>query len=224
MTQTNIPRETDTTLAAIYKRRTDANHALDRALDEAHRVVGDWKHARSQWRRGDADVEADVRKLAGINASAPWTIYDPTKIVSRIDAARAELDQCDVDQRPLDDRYNAAPWSRFFIVTSSNGHIHSSMYCSTCRPTTGFGWLSELSGLTEVDAVAAHGPLLCTVCFPLAPIEWTIGRPKATYCIGTPDPGSEPRRVGMNTYRRCTCGYTAIVNANGTLRKHKSEK
>lgn len=221
MTQTNIPRETDTALASIYKRRADANHTIDRALDEAHRIVGDQKHGRSQWRRSDIDVEIDVRKLVGMNVPTPWTLYEPTSVVARLDAANAELDRCSIDQAPLDDLYNAAPWSRFFLVTSSDGHIHSSMSCSTCRVTTEFGLLPELSGQTEADAVAAHGPLLCTVCFPSAPIEWTVGRPKARYCTGTADPEAKARRVGMHTYHRCTCGYTAIVNANGTLRKHK---
>lgn len=230
MTQTGTPREIDTALATIYKRRSDANHTIDRALDEAHRIVGDRKNlgnrknSISQWKRDDTDVETDVRKLADTHVPTPWAVYDPTKTIARIDAARTELDRCAVEQRPLDARYNMAPWSRFFLVTSSDGHIHSSMGCSTCRPTTEFGWLPELSGRAEADAVAAHGPLLCTVCFPSAPTEWTAGRPKATYCTGIPDPESRPRRVGMNTYQRCGCGYTAIVNANGTLRKHKSEK
>ena len=34
-------------------------------------------------------------------------------------------------------------WSRFFLVTSSTGHVHSSTSCSTCRPTTTYGWLPE---------------------------------------------------------------------------------
>lgn len=225
MTQTNnTPREVDTALAEIYKRRTDTNRIIDQALDTAHRIVGDQQHGRSEWKRDDADVETDLRKLAETYTPTPWSMHNPTKAVARLDAAYAELTRCDAEQRPLDDQYYAAPWARFFLVTSSDGHIHSSMACSTCRVTTEFGWLPELSGQTEADAVAAHGPLLCSVCFPSAPVEWTVGKPKATYCDGTPDPESAPRRVGMNTYHRCTCGSTAIVNAVGTLRKHKPGK
>src|SRR6185369_10664798 len=58
---------------------------------------------------------------------------------------------------------------------SAGGHIHSSMRCSTCRFDTEFGWLPTLSGLTEAEAVAAHGAILCTVCYPTAPVEWTGG-------------------------------------------------
>lgn len=67
-------------------------------------------------------------------------------------------------------------WSRFFVVTSSKGHIHSSMSCSTCRYTTTFGWLPELSGQTEKDAVDEYGSVLCSVCFPSAPVEWVGGK------------------------------------------------
>lgn len=67
-------------------------------------------------------------------------------------------------------------WSRFFLVTSSAGHVHSSTHCSTCRPTTTYGWLPELSGKSEETAVAELGPTLCTVCFSSAPTEWTSGK------------------------------------------------
>lgn len=69
-------------------------------------------------------------------------------------------------------------WSRFFLVTNTNGHIHSSMSCSTCFADTDFAWLPELSGLTEADAVAEYGEILCSVCFKSAPVEWTTGTNK----------------------------------------------
>lgn len=224
------PREIDTALAAIYKRRTEANRALARAIDEAHRTVGDRRtlgtrrNCVSQWKRSDEDVEGDIHKLAISEAPKPWALYDPAKTSARINEARAELARCDNEQRPLDAVYDASPWSRFFLVTSSDGHIHRSMHCPSCRATTEYGWLPELSGLTEADAVAAHGQLLCSVCFPAAPVEWTAGRPKAPSCRGVPDPNVKSVRTGMNTYHRCTCGYVALVRADGSLRKHKPEK
>lgn len=66
-------------------------------------------------------------------------------------------------------------WSRFFLVRNNNGHIHSSMGCSTCHPTTQYAWITQLSGKTEADAVAELGEILCSVCFPSAPVEWTNG-------------------------------------------------
>ena len=81
-------------------------------------------------------------------------------------------------------------WSRFFVVTSSQGHIHSSMTCSSCYRTTTYGWLPELSGDSEAEAVATHGPALCTVCFPSAPVEDTglkITQSRAQELAWSPD-------------------------------------
>jgi hypothetical protein len=66
-------------------------------------------------------------------------------------------------------------WSRFFLVTNSNGHIHSSTSCSTCFATTEYVWLTDLSGRTEAETVEAYGEILCSVCFPSAPVAWTNG-------------------------------------------------
>ena len=50
------------------------------------------------------------------------------------------------------------------------------MHCSTCYVDTSFGWLPELSGLTETDAVKEYGAVLCSVCYPSAPVEYVGGK------------------------------------------------
>ena len=67
-------------------------------------------------------------------------------------------------------------WSRFWLVTTSSGHVHSSTACSTCYATTGFAPYPDLSGCDEVEAVAILGETLCSVCFPSAPVEYTTGK------------------------------------------------
>lgn len=62
-------------------------------------------------------------------------------------------------------------WSRFFLVTSSAGHVHSSMDCTSCYWSTRFAPVPSLSGSTEAEAVSALGETLCTVCFPSAPVK-----------------------------------------------------
>lgn len=69
----------------------------------------------------------------------------------------------------------ADPWPRFFLVLNTNGHIHKTMECQTCFADTKFAWLPELAALTEEEAVAQEGAILCTICFPTAPVEWTNG-------------------------------------------------
>lgn len=110
-------------------------------------------------------------------------------------------------------------WSRFFIV--QGGHIHSSTACHTLRVTTQVGWLPALSGETEKDAVDAHGALLCTVCFPSAPVEWTVGaKPADDQCKG-----GYPNDVNMqrvSRYGTCpSCGEWVSVTSTGKARKHK---
>jgi hypothetical protein len=75
--------------------------------------------------------------------------------------------------------YAEHQWSRFFLVDNSNGHIHSTMACGTCFPTTQFRWVTSLSGQTEVEAVGELGEILCSVCYPSAPVAWREGESKA---------------------------------------------
>lgn len=137
-------------------------------------------------------------------------------------------------------------WSRFFLVTSSNGHIHNSRHCSTCRPTTTFGWLPYLSGKDESEAIDFFGPAaeaLCSVCFPYAPVAKDQNllpayskslmageRPqmvaKKEYC-----PGSGKQSATKIDWRRMSpsgkcshCGEYYGVTQNGAIRKHKPKK
>jgi hypothetical protein len=118
-------------------------------------------------------------------------------------------------------------WTRFFLVKNNNGHIHRTMNCQTCFVTTQFGWLTDLSGLTEKEAVDAYGPLLCTVCFPSAPVEWTIGKKSTDHCPGLPTGQAVSYFTGRRTtyYRTCSeCGEQIAETASGALRKHKPKK
>ncbi len=138
------------------------------------------------------------------------------------------------ERAALDDVYAAnGGWSRFFLV--SGGHIHASTACSTCNKgetPTEFGWLTDLSALTEADAVTTHGALLCTVCFPSAPVEWTnfyetqAAAKKAARCpgSGTRDYTRETARLGYaaGNYGTCShCGQNTTLTATNKLRGHK---
>jgi hypothetical protein len=116
-------------------------------------------------------------------------------------------------------------WNRFFLVQ----HIHSSQHCSSFRPTTRIGWLPNLSGLTEAEAVAEHGAILCTICFPSAPTEWTMGKEApADQCegSGTSAYNNLPRRLnpyGYGNWVTCpTCAKTIGVRGSAQrIPKHK---
>jgi hypothetical protein len=64
-------------------------------------------------------------------------------------------------------------WTRAFLVTNGNGHVHSSMHCSTCNRglhATQFQWMTDWSAKDEAEIVEAAGWRACTVCYPSAPV------------------------------------------------------
>jgi len=88
------------------------------------------------------------------------------------DEAAAKVTAIRQQIAPLDALYAEHQWSRFFIVTSSSGHIHSTMHCHSCnrgRNFTTFALMPSLSGSTTDAAVARLGSALCSHCFPTAP-------------------------------------------------------
>jgi hypothetical protein len=76
----------------------------------------------------------------------------------------------------LDAIYDQDPWTRAFLVLASNGHVHSSMNCSTCFPTTRYNWLVQYSNDDENTIVEDAGKDACTICYPSAPAE-VLNRP-----------------------------------------------
>jgi len=65
-------------------------------------------------------------------------------------------------------------WSRAFLVKNSNGHIHASMNCGTCFPTTQYIWLTDLSGQDRLEIAGLAGEKACSVCYPDAPSEYFL--------------------------------------------------
>lgn len=63
-------------------------------------------------------------------------------------------------------------WSRAFLVSNSNGHIHASQDCSTCFPSTRYIWLTDLSGQDRLEIAGLAGEKACSVCYPDAPSEY----------------------------------------------------
>lgn len=76
--------------------------------------------------------------------------------------------------RVYHDEYRRRRWSRYWLVTSSKGHIHATTGCSTCnkgREATSFALVPMLSGERTASAVEVFGSALCSVCYPEAPTD-----------------------------------------------------
>jgi hypothetical protein len=178
-----------------------------------------------------AHREAGDRQVRGSYRGAPlhWELDDASALDVCEDNTRAQLAALQTAIGENRDRAAAlqqvwrthGQWSRFFKVTSSDGHVHSTTSCSQ-RGATTYAWCPELSGLTEANAVAAYGPILCTKCFPDAPAEWTWGALPEGACTGSRKaPKDRPRRVGRHYVGECSvCGGNEYVNGDGRVRLH----
>lgn len=233
MTATPNPRQIDEQIEALELQGQRIGQTISTLVTAAHHTLGERKErigrGKAAWPTGDAEAVAALRKVAVDSAhpAAP-TAAD---LLAKLDAALADLAAIDRQVQELEAIYAEHRWSRFFIVISSDGHIHRNRRCSTCYLSTVYGWLPKLSGLTEAEAVADQGPLLCSVCFPSAPAEWTRGRAPQTAeealvdgkCVNRT--GVNYRRHGMSQYGDCpTCGARGVAATGSGLRKHTHER
>lgn len=178
------PVDTDTQLADLYDAAWALRDRIALLEESAKAMAGATFRYRGRRRvaamdAGDAEriLHAALTDLTGDHAplptSAGYRAGQARRCLDELTRRRADLHEIEAQAAPLERLHRDQRWSRFFLVVSSNGHIHASRACSTCRPSTRFGWLPQLSGATEQQAVDAYGPALCSVCFPAAPTAWT---------------------------------------------------
>lgn len=114
-------------------------------------------------------VEAKLRLQEHLSTTNSLT-YRPVvhqDLLQRMDRLYAELDA-------LEGQYTG--WERYYQVTNKNGHIHTSMSCTSCFPDTQYGWRTDLSGLTPEQVVEREAYNACSVCMPIAPVEQRAAR------------------------------------------------
>jgi hypothetical protein len=230
------PADIDQELADLYRQAQTAENSLKAANVQLHYALNERQQRqgygrRPTWPTTDAEALELLRaKVADPEyQDVPWGT-SPHKALERYEAAVLQLRAIEAQAEPLNDEFQRrGGWSRFFTVQQHNGHIHSSMNCTTCNrgtSATQFGWNPELSGLSEAEAVAKLGPSLCTVCFPSAPVEWTVGRQQTAEeaaadgkCLNRN--GVNMKRHGMSLYGDCeACGARGVAATVGGLRKH----
>jgi hypothetical protein len=222
-----IPAEIDARLAELDGARAKIEHRVASTVSTIHR------YAEGRLARG-----ASYRlTLTEAIEAGPEHAYDGQRFASLV----ASLDEYRSELRPIVDEIveldsifrSVGGWTRFFLVPG--GHVHSGMNCSTCnngKTATVFGWLPALSGKTEADAVAEHGALLCSVCYPSAPVEWTnyyeleAAAKKSASCSGSGTYNYPKETARLGYYRGnsgvCSdCGQRVTVTATEKLRSHK---
>lgn len=124
-------------------------------------------------------------------------------------------------------------WRRYVLVPG--GHIHNGPYCHSLTPRTQRNWLPELSGLDAKDAVEQYGEILCSHCFPDAPVAWTLKKQGESDAADDDDvcPGSgtgetvegTQNRHGYAVCQRCDEMVAPRSKYNwSVMRKHKVKK
>jgi ribosomal protein L12E/L44/L45/RPP1/RPP2 len=94
------------------------------------------------------------------------------KTEATIETNNVELDALNEKMKPGEAEYvRRGRWTRAFLVTNGNGHVHRDRSCSTCRPTTSYEWLTDYSGKNEEELVSDAGERACTVCYASAPVD-----------------------------------------------------
>ena len=106
----------------------------------------------------------------------PTRVDEIEKAIEKIAVIKSEIYGVNVEIFKLNKIYNQDPWTRAFLVLASNGHVHSSMDCNTCFPTTRYNWLVQYSNDDENTIVEDAGQDACTICYPSAPAD-VLNRP-----------------------------------------------
>lgn len=183
---TMAPSDIDAELYDLYARHQQAQ---SRAASMAEFVAGEI--GRRVYRRGfrGSASAAEVSETIAAWRAQPEAERSPDArdILRRQDEVDKHLAQARAVERemePYDHEFaRRGGWTRAFLVSNGDGHVHSSMSCSTCRPTTQYHWVTELSDHDEAEIVEAAGERACTVCYPSAPVD-VLRRPTTLF---TPD-------------------------------------
>ena len=122
----------------------------------------------------DLESAIDIKKF--YEKHYPTRVDEITKQESKIESARKKIFEVGCQILDLNEIYDQDPWTRAFLVLASNGHVHSSMDCNTCFPTTRYNWLVQYSNDDENTIVEDAGQDACTICYPSAPAE-VLNRP-----------------------------------------------
>lgn len=163
-------QQIDTALARLYTREFDIE---TRYLASAHQSLQLAVQRRRQPVPGSAAaLLAAAHTIADLDASeigrrCRETAEQYEAIVAQINTLRAAA-------MPLNSEFDhRGGWTRAFLVTGADGHVHASMSCSTCNRgiyNTQFQWLPEYSAQTEEQIIADAGWRACAICFEGAPI------------------------------------------------------
>lgn len=178
---------------------------------------------RENRRRVQERLDADVAEREHFdetgkysNRYAVMSDYNRASAERSVDIFDGQINELQEKIDPIEAEFNRrGGWSRFFLVKNTNGHVHSSMRCTTCFPDTQYGWLTDYSGMDESQIVEEAGDSACSTCFPTAPVaDRANPRPNR---LETPEMReARETRAREKAAREAKKLATGIWNADGT--------
>lgn len=221
------PAEIDIELARLHDINAKHHMARSSSISTAHRLNGEravYRGRQRVWLNSAEDTLNELALKIADERLPNWDMKDAIACIEHVGQLDRQIAAVTAEIEKLEAEYSRRPWSRFISV--EDGHLHSGTRCAggTIRISTKIGWHPELSGKTEAEAVEQFGPMLCTFCYPSAPVEFTIGKQKPARCEGSglpPVHGSITRRR-MNVSGRCTgCQVVKPLTQYGYVRAHQ---
>jgi hypothetical protein len=203
-TLSETPVATDVALAEIYGRawnkKFDINRQKDYLKDYEKHIDPNYQYFR------EYEVVSYGKRIELLK--------------EKIAVMEGEHDAIMAEADPFEAKYESAGrWTRAFLVQNGNGHVHKSMSCQTCFPSTRFAWLPQYSGQSEELIVDDAGESACTVCYPSAPVD--VLKQKSR--IQTPEARiAAAEKAAAKAEREAKKKAVGIWNADGTELKVKS--
>jgi hypothetical protein len=169
-------KASDLKLVELIDIKRAADTKLGYAMDSLRHTVGDRQTGWGRDRRWGLKPQEAFDKAVAIAATDETYIgRNAGEAVAKYTAALDTYKAAEAAVSKQSEEWHVhGMWTRFLAVVG--GHIHDNEGCHTVRMTTLTYWLPELSGDTEADAVEAYGEVLCSHCYPTAPVAWQNGK------------------------------------------------
>lgn len=140
-----------------------------------------------------------------------------SEVQKALSEARETLERTSAVMRETSTEYEKrGRWNRYFLVLNPGGHIHSSMSCTTCFPTTTYAWLPDVAAMKPAELIELAGEKACTVCFPDAPVD-VLRRPSK---LEAPErKAAREKREAEKADRERIKAEKSITNPDGSVVK-----
>jgi cytochrome c551/c552 len=160
-------------------------------------------------------VMAQAKRFIERHQDGPLASYyaqDITRETAVSEVAAANSAAIRAKMAPYNAEYiRRGAWTRYFLVDSDNGHVHSDASVTRCSRTenTLHYWLTSESGRSAEAVVADAGERACTLCFPWAP---AVGPSKYI----PPTVAAKLARQAEKAAKAAKRAEKAITNPDGT--------